>query len=103
MNSRTLHLPRLVAGRDFADDMISGFGGVIDEDVIIDGTRLVSGTSSFAAQLIEQLLVRGGARSVLLVGAPTDFASYSTDAAHELGVIDRFDMAEQYPDSAAAS
>lgn len=102
MNARTLQLPRLVAGRDFADDMVEGFGQVRNEDIIVDGTRLLSGTPSFAAELVQQLLVQGQARSLLLVGAPADFAGYSTTAARELGVTDRFDLAEQYPQTAAS-
>ncbi|MEO6702652.1 MAG: hypothetical protein ABI140_05135 [Jatrophihabitantaceae bacterium] len=94
MNARTLQLPRLVAGRDFADDMVESFGAVIDEDVIVDGSRLLSGTPSFAAELVQQLLVGGKARSLLLVGAPADFVGYATTAARELAVTDRFDIAE---------
>lgn len=103
MNARTLHLPRLVAGRDFADDIVGSLGPVPGRDVIVDGSRLLSGTPSFAAELVQRLLVQGQARSMLLVGAPTDFAGYCTAAARELGVTDRFDLAEQLPQAAAAS
>lgn len=96
MNTRTMRLPRLVAGRDFADDMVHSFGQVLGEDVIVDGTELLSGTPSFAAELVRQLLVEGRARSLLLVGAPTDFAGFCTTAARELQVTDRFDLAEQF-------
>jgi hypothetical protein len=94
MTTRTLQLPRLVAGRDFADDMVASLGAVLDENVIVDGSRLLSGTPSFAAELIQQLLVDGKARSLLLVGAPTDFAGYAIAAARELAVTDRFDLVE---------
>jgi hypothetical protein len=103
MATRTLRLPRLVAGRDFAVDMAQSFGEVIDGDVIVDGSRLLSGTPSFAAELVQQLLVDGKARSLLLVGAPADFAGYAIAAARELDVTDRFDLAERLPHSAAAS
>ncbi|MDQ2838174.1 MAG: hypothetical protein M3Y42_05150 [Actinomycetota bacterium] len=103
MNARRLQLPRLVAGRDFADDMAGSFGAVADQDVIVDGSRLLSGTPSFAAELVQQLLVEGKARSLLLVGAPADYAGYSSQAARELGVLDRFELAEQFPHQAAAS
>jgi hypothetical protein len=97
MVTRTLQLPRLVAGRDFAADMAQSFGDVSGGDVIVDGSRLLSGTPSFAAELVRRLLVDGKAHSLLLVGVPADFANYATTAAHDLGVTDRFDLAEQLP------
>ncbi|HJQ00441.1 MAG TPA: hypothetical protein VJ851_02470 [Jatrophihabitans sp.] len=103
MAARTLQLPRLVAGRDFAADLARSIGEVSEGDVIVDGSRLLSGTPSFAAELVQQLLVDGKARSLLLVGAPADFAGYVTAAVRELGVTDRFDLTEQLPHSAAAS
>ncbi|HET6210038.1 MAG TPA: hypothetical protein VFD94_06630 [Jatrophihabitans sp.] len=102
MVTRTLQLPRLVAGRDFADDLAESFGDVRDRDVIVDGSRLLSGTPSFAAELVQRLLVDGHARSLLLVGAPIDFAGYATTAARDLAVTDRFDLAEQLPHPAAS-
>jgi len=100
---RTLPLPRLVAGRDYADDMVSTLGPVRDQDVVVDATKLLSGTTSFAYQLIQRLLADEHASSVLLVGAPSDFAEYATSAARELHVTDRFDLAEELPRTAAAS
>ena len=99
---RTLPLPRLVAGRDYADDMVSTLGKVVGQDVVVDATKLLSGTTSFAYQLIERLLAEEHANSVLLVGAPADFAEYATHAARELHVTDRFDLAEELPRTAAA-
>lgn len=103
MGVRTLPLPRLVAGRDFADDMVETLGGVVGQDVVVDATKLLSGTTSFAYQLIERLLADKNANSVLLVGAPTDFAEYATAAAREFHVTDRFDLAEELPRAVAAS
>ncbi|MEO7261718.1 MAG: hypothetical protein ABI047_10755 [Jatrophihabitantaceae bacterium] len=103
MGVRTLPLPRLVAGRDYADDMVKALGAVGGQDVVVDATRLLSGTTSFAYQLIERLLADENASSVLLVGAPADFAEYATSAARELHVTDRFDLAEELPRTAAAS
>ena len=36
MGVRTLPLPRLVAGRDYADDMVSTLGTVVGQDVVVD-------------------------------------------------------------------
>ncbi len=95
-----LPLPRLVAGRDYADDMVKTLGELLGQDVVVDATRLVSGTTSFAYELIERLLADENANSVLLVGAPADFAEYATSAARELHVTDRFDLAEELPRTA---
>lgn len=103
MGVRTLPLPRLVAGRDYADDMVSTLGPVRGQDVVVDASRLLSGTTSFAYQLIERLLADEHANSVLLVGAPSEFAEYAISAARELHVTDRFDLAEELPRTAAAS
>ena len=100
MDTRTLELPRLVAGRDYADDLVASFasaGDPADQDVVVDGTHLLSGTSSFAAELVRRLLIDGKAKSMLLVGAPAEFAGYVTAAARELQVTDRFDLAEHLP------
>jgi hypothetical protein len=83
--------------------MVETLGGVVGQDVVVDATKLLSGTTSFAYQLIERLLADQNANSVLLVGAPADFAEYATAAARELHVTDRFDLAEQLPRTAAAS
>jgi hypothetical protein len=82
--------------------MVSTLGTVAGQDVVVDATRLLSGTTSFAYQLIERLLTDKQANSVLLVGAPADFAEYATCAARELHVTDRFDLAEELPRAAAA-
>jgi hypothetical protein len=99
----TLPLPRLVAGRDYADDMVKALDEVFGRDIVVDATRLLSGTTSFAYELIERLLVDEQANSVLLVGAPVDFAEYAISAARELRVTDRFDLSGELPRPAAAS
>lgn len=100
MSTHMLQLPRLVAGRDFADDMVESLGPMIDDEVIVDASRLLSGTPSFAAELVRQVIIEGRARSLLLVGAPADFVGYTGAAAQDLGVRERFDAAEHLPYSA---
>lgn len=90
MTARTLQLPRLVAGRDYADDLVHSLGLEPDAEVLVDGSGLLSGTPSFAAELVQQILVEGKARSLRLVGAPGDFAGYAEAAAKDLDVEDRF-------------
>jgi len=97
MTARTLQLPRLVAGRDYADDLVHTLGLEPDAEVVVDGTALLSGTPSFAAELVQQVLVEGKARSLTLIGAPADFVDYSSTAARDLGVAERFAASEQWP------
>lgn len=91
MAARTLQLPRLVAGRDYADDLVSSLQLEPDAEVLVDGSALLSGTPSFAAELVQQILVEGKARSLRLVGAPGDFTDYAETAAKDLDVQDRFE------------
>lgn len=91
MVARTLQLPRLVAGRDYADDLVSSLQLEPDAEVLVDGSALLSGTPSFAAELVQRILVEGKARSLRLVGAPGDFTGYAETAAKDLDVQDRFE------------
>ncbi|HEU5269624.1 MAG TPA: hypothetical protein VFU36_06835 [Jatrophihabitans sp.] len=86
MSARTLQLPRLVAGRDFADDLVDALRLAPGAEVVVDAGELLSGTPSFAAELVERVLVAGQAGSMLLLDAPADFTDYICAAAHDLGV-----------------
>jgi hypothetical protein len=97
MAARTLRLPRLVAGRDYADDLVSSLGLEPDAEVLVDASSLLSGTPSFAAELIQQILVDGKARSLRLVGGPGDFTGYAETAAKDLQVEDRFEATAHWP------
>ncbi|HEX2903146.1 MAG TPA: hypothetical protein VHO01_06765 [Jatrophihabitans sp.] len=93
MSARTLHLPRLVAGRDYADDLVRSLVLEPGAEVLVDGSGLLSGTPSFAAELVQRILVDGKARSLRLVGAPGEFTGYAETAAKDLDVQDRFQAA----------
>jgi hypothetical protein len=97
MAARTLQLPRLVAGRDYADDLVNTLGLEPGSEVLVDGSALLSGTPSFAAELVQRILVEGQARSLHLVGAPGDFAGYTETAARDLGGRDRFQVSAHLP------
>lgn len=86
MSARTLQLPRLVAGRDFADDLVDSLRLEPGAEVVVDAGELLSGTPSFAAELVDRVLVAGQAGSLLLLDAPADFADYISAAAGDLGV-----------------
>ncbi|HTZ43374.1 MAG TPA: ATP-binding protein [Jatrophihabitans sp.] len=86
---RTVRLPRLVAGRDYADELVQALGLAPGAEVVIDAGELLSGTPSFAAALVERLLVAGQASSVRVVGGPAEFTHYLQTAAGDLGVRSR--------------
>lgn len=86
--TRTLILPRLVAGRDFADDMADKLGPVSGDTVLVDGSGLLTGTASFAAQLVSRLL-GGDAAKLVVSDAPDEFADYLRQAAAAIGATDR--------------
>ena len=81
-----LKLPALVAGRDLADAFVDKLDDVKGNVVQVDARELVSGTASFAAQLVRDLLINEGADELVLVGAPAKFAGYAREAAQRLGV-----------------
>lgn len=89
MSARTLQLPRLVAGRDYADDLVDSLQLEPGSEVVVDAGELLSGTPSFAAELVERVLVSCHAGSMMLLDAPADFTGYVESAASDLGVSGR--------------
>jgi hypothetical protein len=85
----TLTLPQLVAGRRLAAGAVARLGAITGVDVTVDATPLVSGTSSFAGQLVESVLVEGGAAHLTVLGGPTDFVTDVRAAVDALDVRDR--------------
>src|SRR5689334_2660959 len=85
----TLTLPQLVAGRELADAAVRRLGPVAGEDVVVDARALVSGTPSFAAQLVHTALIDAQAGSLTLVGGPDDVRADAHAAAERLGAADR--------------
>lgn len=85
----TLTLPQLVAGRDLAAAAVHGLGAVTDTEVVVDARPLVSGTASFAAQLVRGTLLEGRAAGLVVLGGPPEFVADVRAAAVELGVLDR--------------
>ena len=87
----TLTLPALVAGRDLADALVDRLDDVTSQSVVVDASRLESGTASIAAQLVRRLLLDGRADQLILLGAPASFAGYVRDAAVKLDVSQQLD------------
>jgi hypothetical protein len=85
----TLTLPQLVAGRRLAAGAVARLGTITGVEVTVDATPLVSGTSSFAGQLVQSILVEGGAAHLTVLGGPTDFVADVRAAVDALGVPGR--------------
>jgi len=97
-----MYLPRLVAGRDFAAQMVAAaLGDVTGDHITVDCSELLSGSASFAAGLVEAILIGGAAAKLTLSNAPDTFARYVTEAARDLSVTAKFDLRSSDPQLAA--
>jgi hypothetical protein len=85
----TLTLPQLVAGRELAAAAVQRLGSIDGADVVVDARPLVSGTASFASELVRSTIVDGRATHVTLIAGPADFRDDVQAAAVQLGVADR--------------
>jgi hypothetical protein len=68
----TLTLPQLVAGRELAAEAVAKLGALADASVVVDARPLVSGSTSFASQLVRSTLVDGHAAELTVVGGPAE-------------------------------
>ena len=96
-----LYLPLFVAGRDFADHVADQLGERPGEPIVVDASGLQSGTSSFAAQLVQRVLVDGAASELIVVGAPAEFDRYLHDAAARAGVAGLLTTSRAFPEPAS--
>ncbi|WP_375487868.1 hypothetical protein [uncultured Jatrophihabitans sp.] len=85
----TLTLAQLVAGRDLAAAVVGKLGPIEDQRVVVDARPLISGTTSFASQLVRSILVDARAKELTLVGGPADFAADVRSAADRLELGDQ--------------
>jgi hypothetical protein len=85
----TLTLAQLVAGRQLAAEAVSQLGPISGAEVVVDARPMVSGTASFAGQLIRSVLLEGGAARMSLIGGPAEFVADARAAADQLHVVDR--------------
>lgn len=82
-----LTLPSMVGGRTLPNTLVDKFDGDLrDAEVLVDSHRLVSGSPSFAAELVHRLLVVEGVRTLHVTHAPRSFAEFMQDAAERMGV-----------------
>lgn len=92
-----LALPRLVSGRELASAMVSALGDISDTEVVVDARATVSGTGSFAARLVRDVLATGHGKKLTVVGAPGEFDTYIQEAADKLGVLDQVELQRHLP------
>ncbi|WP_298803428.1 hypothetical protein [uncultured Pseudokineococcus sp.] len=84
-----IELPSMVAGRGMADALVDGLAGDLSGAVVrLDCRALVTGSPSFAAQLVSRVL-GGGAAELRVEAAPAAFAEHLREAARRLGAQER--------------
>ncbi|MDP9396833.1 MAG: hypothetical protein M3P96_02960 [Actinomycetota bacterium] len=87
-----LILPRLAGTREAVDDLLAEQQlpeELVGERLAVLCADLASGSSSFADQLVLEVLVNRGADELVLVGAPERFVQYVRAAAKRRGVAGR--------------
>ena len=89
----TLTLSQLVAGRELAAEAVGKLGPVVGADVVVDARPLVSGSPSFAGQLVRSALLDGRAGRLTILGGPAEFLADVKIAAEQLQVTDHLEFA----------
>src|SRR4051812_38726658 len=89
----TLTLSQLVAGRELAAEAVRKLGPLDGAQLVVDARPLVSGSTSFAGQLVRSALVEGHAAELTLLGGPAEFLDDVRVAAERLQVSERLEFA----------
>jgi hypothetical protein len=89
----TLTLPQLVAGRELAAEAVRKLGPIDGAQVVVDARPLVSGSTSFAGQLVRSTLVDGHAAALTVIGGPPEFLDDIHVAAQQLAVSEHVTLA----------
>lgn len=86
--------PEHAGARDQARSLAAALGpDLVDEDVILDCTNLLVGTPSFLDEIVKQILVQRGARTLSVV-MPSDRVHLLLErAAENRGARDRLEFA----------
>lgn len=87
-----IDLEGLLGTRESADDLLAKTHVPLDlhdQTVVLHSRDLLTGSTSFADQLIKQLILVRGARDVVLVGAPPRFERHMLEAANRRQVNGR--------------
>ena len=87
-----LVLAGLLGTRESADDLVARAGlprDLAGSGVVLFCRDLLSGSTSFADQLVDELVAKRHADSVIVVGAPERFRKHMLDAARRRGLSGR--------------
>lgn len=83
-------LPRLVGSRQSAAVILDRASHAIAADrVVLNCRELLSGSPSFADEVVKQVLIDGQAAELVVLAAGDDFARYILESASLHGVQDR--------------
>lgn len=86
-------MPQLSGGRRRAQSLVEPQArNLRDAVVLLDCRQLVAGTSSFADELVLQVLVNAGARKLVVQHASGDFVEYLATAARDHGVTAKLEF-----------
>lgn len=89
----TLALPRVVGTRPAVAPFVRDLPGDLrGAAVVLDCRTLLSGTASFADEMVHAVLVERRADELLALGAAGDFAADLSSSAREHGVLDRLHL-----------
>ena len=90
-----IRLPRVVGTRPavapFLTDVPADLRG---QQVVLDSRALLSGTPSFADEMVRTVLIDRAADELVVLGATSDFAADLTASARDHGVLDRVHLKE---------
>jgi len=82
--NEVLRLPRLVGTREAVHDLLAEQGTAASlkgASLIVVATELAAGSTSFADELVQEVLTRRGANQLVLVGGPASFLSRVRESA----------------------
>jgi hypothetical protein len=99
----TLTMPQLVAGRGLAAAAVQRLGPLDAAHVLLDARPLVSGTASFAGQVVRSVLLDGHAAALTVIGGPDDFLADIRSAADKLDVTGQVSFVSDDADLHVAS
>lgn len=92
-----IELPSMVAGRGMADALVDRLvGDLAGAVVVLDCRHLVTGSPSFAAQVVSRVL-GAGASELRVEGAPEAFAAHLREAAGRLDALERLAVTSPAP------
>lgn len=81
---QTIVLPQLAGSREAANLLISRVGNVEGQSVVIDARDLISGSTSFADELVVRLVKDKRVAAIEVVGPDEEFWGYLTEAAADV-------------------